>query len=56
VRAHPTPDPFPDPAIFVSDRQDGKKDFFISFFAYYFLNLHLHYFSKTKNQKEVTKQ
>jgi hypothetical protein len=30
--------------------------FFISFFVYYFLKLHLHNFSKIKSQKEVTKQ
>ncbi len=30
----------------------------LSFFAYYFLNVHLraHYFSKIKSHKEVTKQ
>jgi hypothetical protein len=43
-------DPAPDPAIFVSDIQDGK------FFAYYFLKLHLHHFSKIKSHKEVTKR
>jgi hypothetical protein len=30
--------------------------FFVSFFAYYFLKLHLHHFSKIKSHKEVTKQ
>jgi hypothetical protein len=35
--------PAPDPGIFVSDLQDDKKkNFFLSFFAYYFLTLHLH--------------
>jgi hypothetical protein len=39
-----------DPAIFVSYLQDGswKLLFFRSFFAYYFLKLHLHKFSKIK--------
>jgi hypothetical protein len=36
----------PDPAIFVIDLQD----------VYYFLKVHLHYFSKIKSLKEVTKQ
>jgi hypothetical protein len=40
-------DPDPDPAIFVSDLQ---------LFAHYFLKVHLHHFSKTKRNKEVTKQ
>ncbi len=52
------PDPFADsdPAIFVSDLQDVKKLFFSKFFAYYFLKIHLHQFSKWKSHKEVTKQ
>jgi len=45
----------PDPAIFISELQDVKKLFFIKFFAYYFLKVHLHHFSK-KSHKEVTKQ
>ncbi len=49
----------PDPAIFVSDFQVKKKMkifFFVSLFAYYFLKVHLHRFSKIKSHKEVTKQ
>jgi hypothetical protein len=30
------------------------KNSFFSFSAYYFLNVHLHHFSKIKNQKKVT--
>jgi hypothetical protein len=47
----PDLDADPDPAIFVSDLQDinQKK------FAYYFLKVHLHHFSR-KYHKEVTKQ
>jgi hypothetical protein len=46
-------DPDPDPAIFVSDLQDvDKKIVFKFFFAYYFLKVHLHNFSKTKSHKE----
>ncbi len=40
----------PDPAILVSDLQGIK-----SFFANYFLKVHLHHFSKIKGHKEVTK-
>ncbi len=32
------------------------KNYFLIFFAYYFLKVHLHHFSKIKSQKEVTKQ
>jgi hypothetical protein len=42
----PDPDADLDPAIFVSDLQDVNKNFF----AYYFLKIHLHHFSK-KPQK-----
>jgi hypothetical protein len=47
-------DPDPDPAIFVIDLQDAsKKQIFNTIFsAYYFLNLHLHNFSKIKSKKE----
>jgi hypothetical protein len=47
----PDSDPDPDPAIFVIDRQDSedtnkklieKK----SFFAFYFLKVHLHHFQR----------
>jgi hypothetical protein len=45
-------DPAPDPAIFVIDLQDANnKLFFPSFFAYYFLKLHLQKFSKIKSNK-----
>jgi hypothetical protein len=43
----PDSDPYPDPAIFVSDLQDINKKF-KSFFAYYFLMVHLHHFSSIK--------
>jgi hypothetical protein len=33
-----------------------KIIFFPSFFAYYFLKVHLHNFSEIKSHKEVTKQ
>jgi hypothetical protein len=47
----------PDPALFVSGLQDTKKLIFLpSFFAYYFLKIHLHHSSKIKLHKEVTKQ
>ncbi len=51
----------PDPAIFVIDLQDaGKNKFFLQVFLlitfWLFLKVHLHNFSKTKSQKEVTKQ
>jgi hypothetical protein len=51
-------DPDPDPAIFVIDLQDANKKliFFLSFSAYFFLQVHLNHFSKIKIQKEVTKQ
>jgi hypothetical protein len=49
--------PDADPAIFVSDLQDVNKSlFFPSFFAYYFLKVHLYHFSKIKSHKEVKKQ
>jgi hypothetical protein len=44
------PDSDPDPAIFVTDLQDASKKLIFS--AYYFLKLHLHHFSKIKEQKE----
>ncbi len=37
---------------FVSDLQDANK----SYFAYYFLKVHLHHFLMIKSRKEVTKQ
>jgi hypothetical protein len=48
----------PEPAIFVIDLQHAntKLIFKKGFSAYYFLKVHLHYFSKTKSPKEVTKQ
>jgi hypothetical protein len=45
------PDPTPDPDVFVSDLYDDNKKNFKSFFAYYFLKLHLHKFSKIKSHK-----
>ncbi len=51
------PDPEPAPAIFVQDLQDAnKKQFFLCFYAYYFLMVHLHRFSKIESHREVTKQ
>jgi hypothetical protein len=45
-----------DPAIFIIDLQDANKKLIKkSFSAYYFLKVHLHYFSKIKSQKEVIK-
>jgi hypothetical protein len=53
----PDPGSGPDPAIFVIDLQDAnKKKQKKSFSAYYFLKVHIHYFLKTKSQKEVAKQ
>jgi hypothetical protein len=48
----------PDPAIFVIDPQDANKLIISkkSFSFYYFLKVHLLYFSKIKSQKEVTKR
>ncbi len=45
----------PDPAIFVSDLQDVNKKvlFFQSSFAYYFLKVHVHNFSKIKSHRTV---
>jgi hypothetical protein len=53
----PDLDADPDPYIFIIDLQDANKkiNFFLSFSAYYFLNVILHHFSKLKSQKEVTK-
>jgi hypothetical protein len=48
----------PDPVIFVIDLQEANKKLTVfkkSFSAYYFLEVHLHHFSKIKSQKEVTK-
>jgi hypothetical protein len=50
------PDPASDPAIFVLDLKDVKKNSFSKFSAYYFLKVHLRHFSKIKSHKEVTKQ
>jgi len=47
-------DPDPDSAIFVTDLQEANN-FFSTFFACYFLKVHVHHFSKIKSQKEVTK-
>ncbi len=47
-------DPDPDPAISFVELQDANKKLFFS--AYYFLKVHLHYFSKKKSHKEVKKQ
>jgi hypothetical protein len=48
----------PDPAIFVIDLQDASKKQIYNkiFFAYYFLKVHLHHFSKIKSQKKSQKR
>jgi hypothetical protein len=52
-RSDSDPDPTPDPSNFVSDLQDGNlKLFFSKFFAFYFMKLHLHHFSKIKSHKK----
>jgi hypothetical protein len=52
----PDSDADSDPAIFVSDLKDINNKIF-KYFAYYFLKVHLHNFSKIKNyHKGVTKQ
>jgi hypothetical protein len=48
------PDADPDPATFASELQDVNNKKFVSFFAYYFLKIHLH--QLIKRHKEVTKQ
>jgi hypothetical protein len=53
----PDPDADPDPVIFVSDLHGvNLKLFLLSFFAFYFLKVHLHHFSEIKSQKGVTKR
>jgi hypothetical protein len=54
----PDPDADTDPNIFVTELQDANKNLilFKKYFAYYFLKVQLHHFSKIKSQKEVTKQ
>jgi hypothetical protein len=47
-------DPALDPAIFDIALSDAnKKQFFLSFSAYFFLKVHLHHFLKIKSHKEV---
>jgi len=46
----------PDPAIFVINLQNANKKTNLSYFAYYFLKVHLHHFSEIKSPKELTKQ
>jgi hypothetical protein len=51
----PDSDPDADPAIFVFDlpKMPTKTNFFKSFFAYYFMKVHVHHFhSKIKSQKK----
>jgi hypothetical protein len=46
-----------DPALFVRGLQEANKNIFFSkFFAYYFLNVHLHHFLKIKSHDVVTRQ
>ncbi len=42
------PDADPDPTIFVIDFQDANKKliFIYTYFAYYFLKVHLHHFQR----------
>ncbi len=45
----PDPDADTDPAIFLIELQDANKKqifWFNSFFAYYFLKVHLHHFQR----------
>ncbi len=46
-------DPDPDPVFFVIDLQDANKKTF--FYCFFFLNVHLHHFSKIKSHNKVTK-
>ncbi len=48
----PDPTPTPDPAIFVSDLQEGNKK--LNLFPYYFLKVLLYNFSKIKSHKEIS--
>jgi hypothetical protein len=51
------PDADPDLAIFrQSPSRRQQKIIFYVFFAFYFLKVHLHHFSKVKSHKEVTNQ
>jgi hypothetical protein len=53
----PDLDSDPDPAIFVTGIQDAnKKLILIKSFLLFTFKVHLPHFSKTKSQKEVTKQ
>jgi hypothetical protein len=46
-----------DPAIFIIDLQDANKKLILKIFsAYYFLQVHLHHFSKIKSPKKDTTQ
>ncbi len=47
------PDADPDPAIFIIDLQDANKKLIKQkkFSAYYYMEEHLHYFSKSKNSR-----
>jgi hypothetical protein len=49
------PDADPDPAIFSIDLQDiNKNQFFLCFFAYYFLKVRFHHFQIQKVIKKST--
>jgi hypothetical protein len=52
------PDADLDPAIYVNNLPSRRQQnfFALSIFAYYFLKVHLHHFSKIKIHTEVTKQ
>ncbi len=52
------PDPTPDPAIFVSDLQDGNKKLFYFYFFYILLfeSTFTKFFKKIQSQIEVAKQ
>jgi hypothetical protein len=44
------------PGLFVSDLQDAKQKFSLSFYAHSFWKVHLHHSSKVKSHKEITKK
>jgi hypothetical protein len=50
------PDADLDPSIFVIDLKDAQqKTIFLSFSAYYFLNVHLNHFSKIKRRYKAVR-
>jgi hypothetical protein len=47
------PAPAPDPALFVTVLQEGKKKVYQIFYADSFLKVHLHHSSKIKSHKKL---